>query len=338
MTGDIVVNNCSTLPDGSTACNSYIVTGEAEGATNYYPFGLMHNAQSYNFDNAYQYKYNGKELQETGMYDYGARFYMPDIGRWGTHDPLGELQFHYSPYSYVYNNPIFFNDPTGMIGEPGEPKLDPNARGGDNNPAPIQEVVITGHKKVKSAFSSFDFNKLATIMTPMRPATPEESAMTDARYGKCGHNDIGCDFTRLWKQIKDVPSDLADTVENIKSIGNIEDKEGLIVATAILLINLKKGKIGNIAKMGVGKSTSGWVISKVFNSLDTSIQAKIKNAISKGIVAPTGQQGIIKLTATEAAQTGYQYKIKLLGKGGDIRIYGNPNANGHIVFEKVMGH
>ena len=100
-----------------------------------------------------------------------------------------------------YNSgwPFFFNDPTGMIGEPGEPKLDPNARGGDNNPAPIQEVVITGHKKVQSAFSSFDFNKLATLMTPMRPATPEESAMTDARYGKCGHNDIGCDFTRLWK-------------------------------------------------------------------------------------------------------------------------------------------
>nr|WP_317127608.1 MULTISPECIES: RHS repeat-associated core domain-containing protein [unclassified Chryseobacterium] len=28
------------------------------------------------------YKYNGQELQETGMYDYGARMYMPDLGRW----------------------------------------------------------------------------------------------------------------------------------------------------------------------------------------------------------------------------------------------------------------
>ncbi|MCS4304939.1 hypothetical protein [Chryseobacterium sp. BIGb0232] len=27
------------------------------------------------------YKYNGKELQETGMDDYGARMYMSDIGR-----------------------------------------------------------------------------------------------------------------------------------------------------------------------------------------------------------------------------------------------------------------
>ncbi|MBB4806998.1 RHS repeat-associated protein [Chryseobacterium defluvii] len=64
----------------------------------------------------YNYKYNGKELQETGMYDYGARFYMPDIGRWGVHDPLSDATLQ--PYSYTSNNPIFYNDPTGMISAP----------------------------------------------------------------------------------------------------------------------------------------------------------------------------------------------------------------------------
>ena len=39
-------------------------------------------------------------------------------------------------------------------------------------------------------------------------------------------------------------------MKNIKSIGESEDKEEMVVATAILLINLKKRKFGNVAKMG----------------------------------------------------------------------------------------
>ncbi|GAA5102624.1 hypothetical protein GCM10023210_43810 [Chryseobacterium ginsengisoli] len=44
---------------------------------NYYPFGLKHEGYNPTAGNlSYQYKYNGKELQtETGMYDYGARFW-----------------------------------------------------------------------------------------------------------------------------------------------------------------------------------------------------------------------------------------------------------------------
>ena len=54
-------------------------------------------------------------MQETGFYDFDARFYMPDILIFGTHDPLSEKTMQ--PYAYAYNNPIFFNDPTGMEGE-----------------------------------------------------------------------------------------------------------------------------------------------------------------------------------------------------------------------------
>ncbi|KMQ67513.1 hypothetical protein ACM39_13840, partial [Chryseobacterium sp. FH2] len=86
---------------------------------NYYPFGLNHiggtgHAQLGSYFN---YKYNGKELQETGMYDYGARMYMPDIGRWGVVDPLAETSRRWSPYTYAYNNPIRFVDPDGMQNE-----------------------------------------------------------------------------------------------------------------------------------------------------------------------------------------------------------------------------
>ncbi|RMZ60208.1 RHS repeat-associated core domain-containing protein [Chryseobacterium nematophagum] len=81
---------------------------------NYYAFGSNHIGGLKSLLGGYQnYKYNGKEIQETGMYDYGARFYMPDIGRWGVVDPLADKMRRYSPYNYAFNNPVKFIDPDG---------------------------------------------------------------------------------------------------------------------------------------------------------------------------------------------------------------------------------
>ena len=79
---------------------------------NYYAFGLKHKGYGgVNLGNPnYHYKYNGKELQENSMYDYGARLYMPEIGRWNAVDPLAEKYPNISPYIYVANNPVKFVD------------------------------------------------------------------------------------------------------------------------------------------------------------------------------------------------------------------------------------
>lgn len=77
-----------------------------------------------NFVKPYKYKYNGKELQDElnlNIYDYGARNYDPALGRWMNVDPLAEKFPNQSPYSFCFNNPVYFIDPDGMAPKP--PKL-----------------------------------------------------------------------------------------------------------------------------------------------------------------------------------------------------------------------
>src|SRR5690606_26399232 len=88
----------------------------------YYPFGLK-TSNSYARENSIpnRFLYNSKELQEDlnlGWYDYGARMYMADIGRWGVVDPMSELGRRWSPYNYALDNPVRFIDPDGRIPVP----------------------------------------------------------------------------------------------------------------------------------------------------------------------------------------------------------------------------
>jgi RHS repeat-associated protein len=101
-------------------------------ADDYYPFGKRKSLSPVSLIN--QYLFNGKEIQpETGEYDYGARFYNPEIARWNVQDPHSESYLNASVYSYVLNDPINLIDPSGMdpLGwilpnSGGKPYWDPN--------------------------------------------------------------------------------------------------------------------------------------------------------------------------------------------------------------------
>ena len=95
--------------------------GNIEEVNHYYPLGgIFANSSSIQ-----PYKYNGKELdRKNGLdwYDYGARMYDANIGRWHTVDPMSEKYFGISPYAYCMNNPIKFIDPNGkwVVGTDGK--------------------------------------------------------------------------------------------------------------------------------------------------------------------------------------------------------------------------
>jgi RHS repeat-associated protein len=79
------------------------------------PFGETFAEQQIQGKYVNPYKFNAKELDtETGFYYYGARYYNPRLSIWYGSDPLAEKMPSWSPYTYTFDNPVRYTDPTGM--------------------------------------------------------------------------------------------------------------------------------------------------------------------------------------------------------------------------------
>jgi len=97
-------------------------TGSFISREEYYPFGET----SFGSYAKKRYRFCGKEKdEESGLYYYGARYYMPWTCRFISIDPLMEKFPFYTPYQYAGNKPINFIDLDGK--EPADPS------GGDSS-------------------------------------------------------------------------------------------------------------------------------------------------------------------------------------------------------------
>jgi RHS repeat-associated protein len=90
------------------------LSGTKVSEVRYYPFGEMRYSSG---NTTTPKRFNAKEEQiDIGLYDYGARFYDPAIGRFVSADSvvpkLGDPQ-NLNRYAYNRNNPLKYVDPTG---------------------------------------------------------------------------------------------------------------------------------------------------------------------------------------------------------------------------------
>jgi RHS repeat-associated protein len=87
-------------------------TGAVETQYTYGPFGAT--AVTGTLD-ASEFQYTGRENDGTGLYYYRARYYQPTLHRFISEDPVRFEGGDVNLYSYVFNQPTIFTDPTGEI-------------------------------------------------------------------------------------------------------------------------------------------------------------------------------------------------------------------------------
>ncbi|SHM73343.1 RHS repeat domain-containing protein, partial [Chryseobacterium polytrichastri] len=237
----------------------YWKPGEIVETNNYYPFGLLHN-YALTTQNAYQYKYNGKELQETGMYDYGARMYMPDIGRWGVVDPLAEKMTRHSPYNYAFSNPIRFIDPDGRQNEDwrnknGQLVYDTKANGGKGG---YTQYATEKEKKYGSDLQQTQkgkeqFNKLVNSDHPIKVDINEKDLPTHSDtpiFGKTNTPKEKNSEGKLESNITIYEKNIEDYVSVIKDSTKGGETQALIILSDgkdINVTNLTESQLASAA-------------------------------------------------------------------------------------------
>jgi len=170
----------------------------------YYPFGLTFNSYSREYSIPNQYQYNSKELQDElnlGWLDYGARMYMPEIGRWTTVDPMGEERDWLTPFNYVQNNPINLTDPTGMlddygINSEGEVSL---LKKTEDKFDRLYAVDDSGNKRDIGNDSKTSNDYVQVNDKSILPTLAEEPTQVDHDYVNVAVSDNGKDVSTVFK-------------------------------------------------------------------------------------------------------------------------------------------
>ena len=159
----------------------------------YYPYGMVMPGRKWN-NGDYRYGYNGMEqdieLKGNGnSYTTEFRQYDPRLGRWMSLDPMMAKFPSMSPYLAFNNNPVYFVDPMGLEGTPGEPEKKTKDGGsvsgaGEGSGKTLDEVEIKGDRnRSKDGGSPYTGLKEVKTIGNQTINVPENAKLKYNRFG-----------------------------------------------------------------------------------------------------------------------------------------------------------
>jgi RHS repeat-associated protein len=176
--------------------NGYLETtaGEVLQENHYYPYGLdMYGLNKMQVGPVNKEKFNGSELYDelgVDLYNFGPRTYNAALGRWNNIDPMADMQPGWSPYRFGFDNPLNFNDPSGLYeaNEMGNiaDVYDFSGGSGDDGDPPTKEGLALLNKNCPGCYVIKDGSYLYNNNSPSKQNEEKQKSPKDNGKGNDG--------------------------------------------------------------------------------------------------------------------------------------------------------